>query len=335
MASDSQIFTTIDYEKMGKQVGNLQVPQSFNTAGWANVFIPIAVIKNGEGPTALLCGGNHGDEYEGQVTLMNLVRTLQPEMVQGRLIILPMLNRPAAQAGTRLSPLDGRNMNRAFPGMRNATITGMIAHYVSQVLLPLADIVVDIHSGGRTLQFLPSVNMHHLADKTQMDEMLRAALSWGAPYVFIYSDVAGEGLLPTYAESLGKITLGTEIGSANQFGVEMLRIAEVGVKNMLRLYNILVDQPATPTVQSQMVAAPDRDDYVMAPVSGIFEPFCEMGNLVEAGQSLGQIHSTELPFAEPTPVIARTGGLLYGRGGFPLTQQGACVATIVRPFELT
>jgi len=335
MASDSQIFTTIDYEKMGKQVGNLQVPQSFNTAGWANVFIPIAVIKNGEGPTALLCGGNHGDEYEGQVTLINLVRTLQPEMVQGRLIILPMLNRPAAQAGTRLSPLDGRNMNRAFPGMRNDTITGMIAHYVSQVLLPLADIVVDIHSGGRTLQFLPSVNMHHLADKTQMDEMLRAALSWGAPYVFIYSDVAGEGLLPTYAESLGKITLGTEIGSANQFGVEMLRIAEVGVKNMLRLYNILVDQPATPTVQSQMVAAPDRDDYVMAPVSGIFEPFCEMGNLVEAGQSLGQIHSTELPFAEPTPVIARTGGLLYGRGGFPLTQQGACVATIVRPFELT
>ena len=174
MAVDTQIFTTVDYEKEGKQIGNLQVPQSFNTAGWANYFIPIAVIKNGHGPTALLSGGNHGDEYEGQVALLNLVREIQPEQVQGRLIIIPMLNRPAALAGTRLSPIDGRNMNRAFPGQRNDTLTGMIAHYVSQVLLPLADIVVDIHSGGRTLQFLPSVNMHHLANEQQMKEMMRA-----------------------------------------------------------------------------------------------------------------------------------------------------------------
>ena len=332
--TDSLIFTPLDYEKEGKQIGNLQVPQSFNTAGWANYFIPIAVIKNGTGPTALLCGGNHGDEYEGQVTLMNLVREIDPAQVQGRLIILPMLNRPAVQAGTRLSPLDGRNMNRAFPGQRTDTITGMIAHYVSQVLLPLADIVIDIHSGGRTLQFLPSANMHHLANASQMSEMVRAALAWNAPYVFIYSDVAGEGLLPTYAENLGKITLGTEIGSANQFGVDMLRIAERGVKNVLRLYHILPGEPEAQAVPPQIVAAPDREDYVMAPVSGIFEPFCEMGDTIVAGQPLGQIHSTELPFAEPTPVVAQTEGILFGRGAFPLTQQGACIATIVRPFAL-
>jgi len=335
MKSDSQIFTTVDYEKDGKQIGNLQVPQSFNTAGWANYFIPIAVIKNGNGPTALLSGGNHGDEYEGQVALMNLVREIQPEQVQGRLIIIPMLNRPAALAGTRLSPLDGRNMNRAFPGQRNDTITGMIAHYVSQVLLPQADIVVDIHSGGRTLQFLPSVNMHHLANEQQMKEMVRAAAAWGAPYVFIYADVAGEGLYPSYAESLGKITLGTELGSANQFGAEMLRIAGQGLKNMLRMYNILTDQPfVAPPKASEVVVATERDDYVMAPVSGIYEPFSEMGDPVEAGKPIGQIFSTELPFAEPTPVIAQTGGILFSRAGFPLVHQGACVATIVRPFTL-
>lgn len=335
MASDSLISTDIDYSRAGKQVGVLRVPQSFNTAGWANYFIPIAVIQNGAGPTVLLSGGNHGDEYEGQVTLLNLVRELQPEQVQGRLIVLPMLNRPACVAGTRLSPLDGRNMNRAFPGQRNDTITGMIAHYVSSVLLPLSDIVVDIHSGGRTLQFMPSVNMHELANKVQMNEMIRAATSWGAPYVFIYADVAGEGLLPSYAESLGKITLGTELGSAPQFGVEMLSLAERGLKNMLRMYGVLTDAAYTPPAPSpQTVAATDPADYVMAPVSGIFEPFLEMGDPVEAGQKLGQIHSTELPFAEPVAVLAQTGGILFGRCGFPLTHQGACVATIVRPYEL-
>jgi len=335
MANDSLVSTDIDYTQDGKQIGVLRIPQSFNTAGWANYFIPIAVIKNGSGPTVLLSGGNHGDEYEGQVTLMNLVRELQPSQIQGRLIILPMLNRPACVAGTRLSPIDGRNMNRAFPGQPNDTITGMIAHYVSNALLPMADIVVDIHSGGRSLQFLPSVNMHELANKTQMNEMVRAANSWGAPYVFIYADVAGTGLLPSYAESLGKITLGTELGSAPQFGVEMLRLADGGVKNMLRMYGVLADAPYTPpAVPSQLVAATDSADYVMAPVSGIFEPFLEMGEQVEAGQKLGQIHSTEQPFADPTPVNAQTGGLLFGRCGFPLTQQGACIATLVRPHTL-
>jgi predicted deacylase len=264
---------------------------------------------------------------------MKLVRELDPAQVQGRLIIIPMLNRPAAAAGTRLSPIDGRNMNRAFPGQRLDTITGMIAHYVSQVLLPLADLVVDIHSGGRTLQFLPSVNMHDLANQEQMNAMLKAATTWGAPYCFIYADVAGEGLYPTYAESLGKVTLGTELGSAPQFSAAMVRIAEQGLKNVLRLYQILPGQPIAPATPPQLVAAPDRDDYVMAPVSGIFEPFLEMGDAVQAGQKLGQIHSTELPFADPAPVIAKTSGLLFGRAGFPLTQQGACVATIVRPYE--
>lgn len=335
MMTDSLISTDIDYTQDGKQIGVLRVPQSFNTAGWANYFIPIAVIQNGDGPTVLLSGGNHGDEYEGQVTLLNLVRELDPAQVQGRLIVLPMLNRPACVAGTRLSPLDGRNMNRAFPGQRNDTITGMIAHYVSSVLLPLADIVVDIHSGGRTLQFLPSVNMHELANREQMSEMVRAATAWGAPYVFIYADVAGEGLLPSYAESLGKITLGTELGSAPQFGVDMLSLAERGLKNMLRMYGVLTDSPYTPpTPAPQAVAATDAADYVMAPVSGIFEPFLEMGDPVETGQKLGQIHSTELPFADPVPVSAQTSGILFGRAGFPLVQQGACVATIVRPYRL-
>lgn len=333
MTIDTQISTDVDYEKDGKQIGNLYVPQSFNTAGWANYFIPIAVIKNGSGPTALLSGGNHGDEYEGQVALVNLVREIQPEQVQGRLIIIPMLNRPAAVAGTRLSPIDGRNMNRAFPGQRNDTLTGMIAHYVSQLLLPMADLVIDIHSGGRTLQFLPSINMHDVPDKAQMQAMLDAAIAWDAPYCFIYADVAGEGLYPTYAEKLGKITLGTELGSAPQFGVNMLGIAERGLKNVLRKYKILAGEPTPRTQPPQIVEASNREDYIMAPVSGIFEPFLEMGDRVQVGQTIGQIHSTELPFADPVPVVARTGGILFSRCGFPLTHQGACVATIVRPYQ--
>lgn len=335
MAIDSQIFTDIDYDKPGKQSGLLGVPQSTNTSGWATQYIPITVVQNGRGSTVLLFGGNHGDEYEGPVALLKLARELQPEQVQGRVIIVPMLNRPAVEVGTRLSPIDGRNMNRAFPGRRDDTITGMIAHYVTNALFPLADVVVDIHSGGRSAHFLPSVNMHRVADDRQMAEMIRAGMAWAAPYVFIYRDVGGEGLLPGEAEKLGKITLGTEVGSASQFGVEMLGITERGIRNVLRLYEVLTDEPFTaPAEPAQVVAATERDDYLMAPASGIFEPFCEMGDMLTAGQTLGQIHSIEQAQQEPWPVVARTDGMLMSRRAFPLTRQGDCVATLVRPFEL-
>jgi predicted deacylase len=333
MAVNTQISTDIDYEKNGKQFGVLGVPQSLNTSGWATLFIPIAVIKNGKGPTAVMFGGNHGDEYEGQVTLMKLARSIRPEQVQGRLIIIPMLNRPAAENGTRLSPLDGRNMNRAFPGQENDTVTGLIAHYVSQILFPMADLVVDIHSGGRSMHFLPSVNMHHVPNKAQMKKMLAAGMAWGAEYVFIYRDVGGVGLLPGYAESLGLVTLGTEIGGASQFGKEMLSIAERGLENVLKLHGILDGKPK-PMQTPKVVAAEKQEDYIMAPISGIFEPFFELGDEVAAGEPIGQLHSTEQPFNAPLPVIARTSGIVMSRRSFPLTRSGDNVMVLVRPFKL-
>jgi predicted deacylase len=334
MSVDTQIWTSIDFEKQGKQIGFLGVPQSTNTAGWATQYLPIAVIKNGSGPTALFFGGNHGDEYEGTVTLPKLARALDPAQVQGRIIMMPMLNSPAGQAGTRLSPVDGKNMNRAFPGERNGTITSIIAHYVYNVLFPPADLVVDIHSGGRSILFAASVNMHHVANPKQMQGMIDSGIAWGAPYVFIYRDVGGEGLLPSHAEALGKLTLGTELGSAAQFSPELLRLTETGVYNVLRLHKILEGKPAPAPKEPQVVGATEREDYIMAPVSGIFEPFLDLEDQVRAGQPVGQIHNVEEPFSEPRIIHAETDGMVMGRRALPLTRQGDCVMVLVRPFSL-
>jgi predicted deacylase len=116
--SATQIVTLVDFEQPGKQLGRLAAPQSTNTSGWTTEYLPIAVINGAPGPTALLFGGNHGDEYEGPVTLLNLAHTLEPDRIRGRIIMLPMLNRPALAAGARLSPLDGKNMNSGVPGAR-------------------------------------------------------------------------------------------------------------------------------------------------------------------------------------------------------------------------
>ena len=92
--------------------------------------------------------GNHGDEYEGQVAVTRLAKDLQPEMIHGRVILLPMANFPAAKAGHRTSPIDDGNLNRSFPGDPAGTVTQVIAHYIESVLMKMADYAIDLHSGG-------------------------------------------------------------------------------------------------------------------------------------------------------------------------------------------
>ena len=147
--------TTLNFDTPGKQQGFLQVPYSHNLGGWANIFIPCTVIARGNGPTVLILAGNHGDEYQGQIAIMKLARELEAGKVSGRLILIPSLNFPAARASTRLSPLDGMNMNRAFPGEAEGPVTSQIAHHLRTVLFPISDAVIDIHSGGRSMEFVP------------------------------------------------------------------------------------------------------------------------------------------------------------------------------------
>src|SRR5215471_16255339 len=92
-------------------------------------------------------------------------RNLTQQEVHGRVIIVPAMNYPAFRAGTRTSPIDRGNLNRSFPGRPDGTVTERIADYFQRELLPMADVVLDIHSGGRTLDFVPFAAAHVLADK--------------------------------------------------------------------------------------------------------------------------------------------------------------------------
>jgi N-alpha-acetyl-L-2,4-diaminobutyrate deacetylase len=331
MAERTQIVTDVDYDRAGKQQGYLRVPYSHNNAGWANILIPITVVANGSGPTFLALGGNHGDEYEGPVALMKLARQIQPRDVHGRLIIIPALNLPAVLAGTRLSPIDGANLNRAFPGRANDSVTGLIAHYLTHFLFPISDIVMDVHGGGRSMDFFPCAHLHRVQDEAQYQKMLAAAKVWGQPYVFLYADIAGEGLLPVQAENMGKIVVTTEMGGAGQCSPSVLRTTEKGVRNVLIHLRLLRGELDPPEREVTVVAATRREDYHLSPAAGIYESFYEVGRHVEEGAPLGQIHCAERHDREPEVVLAASSGLLICRRFPGGTCRGDCVAVVARP----
>jgi N-alpha-acetyl-L-2,4-diaminobutyrate deacetylase len=328
------VVTSLDFDRRGKQQGFLQVPYSHNLSGWANMLVPITVVARGQGPSVLVLAGNHGDEYQGQIAVMKLARELMPEMVTGRVILIPSLNFPATRAASRLSPVDGMNMNRAFPGQPEGPITSQIAHYLTTVLFPLSDAVIDIHSGGRSMEFVPCSTMHLVADLAQRRKMLEAMLAWNSDFSFLYADIAGTGLLPVEAENQGKIVVTTEMGGGECVPAEVHRITQSGLRNVLIHLGALKGREQTrarlglpPAILTQAL---HREDYLLAPESGIFEICLDLGTQVKRGQTVGFIHHLERPDRTPEPIMAKSAGYLITMRAPCLTQQGDCVAVIAQ-----
>lgn len=332
------LFTKLDYDRDGKQQGYLQMPYSHNLGGWANLLIPLIILKHGAGPTALVLGGTHGDEYPGQIAVSKLAHELDPEVVRGRLILIPTLNQPACRVGTRLSPIDGKNLNRAFPGCSDGTATEQIADYLTTVLFPMADIVIDIHSGGRGMQIYPCTCMDLVPDESQRKKMLDGTLAWNTEFLFLYlTDIAGTGLLPVEAQRMGKIVITTEMGGSEWYAPEVHRVTQEGLRNVLTHFGLITGQdssredlgkPPTRIIQSL-----NRDDYILAPEDGYFEPGIPLGTFVHNEQIVGLLHFLDRPDRKPETILANSDGFLISFRAPCLTQQGDCVAVIAQ--ELT
>ena len=314
-ASTTSIACEIDFDRPGKQVSHLRLDHSDNEHAFGTIPIPITVIAGGSGPTVLLTAGNHGDEYEGQVILRRLIQETRPESVNGRLIILPTLNAPAVMAGTRVSPLDGLNLNRSFPGVEDGAPTQAIAHFVDSILLPKCDAGIDLHSGGTTGEVLPCTFLCSHPDRTLMARMLDMVEAFGAPDVYVVEGADWSTGFDTVAQRRGVAFISTELAGGASLHREALRIGREGVLGVLRHLGVLDGEArAGPTPSPRFLKAGDKRDSVMAPISGIFEPYCDLGAQVREGDPAGAVHSLEE--AERAPVelhFARSGIVVVRR----------------------
>jgi N-alpha-acetyl-L-2,4-diaminobutyrate deacetylase len=307
----SPITPTVDFDKDGVQHGFLRLPHSHDKSGWGSMMIPITVAKNKEGPTILFTGANHGDEYEGPVALFDLARKIKAEDLAGRVIIIPGMNYPAFQAGNRTSPLDGGNMNRKFPGDPKGSLTEKIADYFQRTLLPLADYVVDFHSGGKTLEFLPFCCAHVQKDKEQQARCVEAMKAFNAPYSVMQLELDAASMYDTAAENMGKIFIGTELGGGGSTTASTIEIAKKGIRNILRHTGITNDKLVVhDTVKLDM---PDQRCFVFSESTGLLEPCIDLGTEVRAGDLIALIHNIERTGLPPTEYHTFIDGIFTGR----------------------
>lgn len=322
----SPISPTVDLDAEGVQHGFLRLPYSRDDSAWGSVMIPITVVRNGKGPTALLTGGNHGDEYEGPIALFDLARSLGAEDVNGTVIIVPAMNYPAFLAGTRTSPIDKGNLNRSFPGRPDGTVTQKIADYFQRELLPRADIVLDFHSGGKTLDFLPFCAAHILPDKEQEARAFELVKAFSAPYSMKMLEIDAVGMYDTAAEEMGKVFITTELGGGGTATAKSAGIAKRGVMNLLRHAGIVAGTAETGF--TTWLDMPDGDCFSFAEENGLIEPLFDLGDRVTRNAVVARIYPTGRTGVAPHEIRAKMDGILCARHFPGLVKAGDCVSVI-------
>ena len=326
---DNPIGCTIDFDREGVQHGHLKLPYSHDESAWGAIMIPITVVGSGDGPTVLMTGANHGEEYEGPIALMDLALTLDAAAVSGRVIMIPMMNYPAFRAAKRTSPIDGGNMNRAFPGRPDGTVTEKIADYFQRTLVPMADIVLDIHAGGKTLDFVPFAAAHILEDKVQQAGCVAAMEAFNAPYHTMLLELDSVGMYDSAVEDMGKIFVTTELGGGGSATARTANIAKRGINNLLRYAGVLEGDPETG--DSQRLDMPDMNCFVTCDQPGLLEMSVDLGQPVRKGDLLGRVHTIERTGVAPAEYRSAMDGILAGRHYPGLIGMGDMLAMIAVP----
>lgn len=307
---------------------------------WGTQLIPLTVLvgpkaEAGRGVVAL--GSTHGNEYEGPSAIKGLLHEIAIEQVEGRIILIPVLNPEAFRTGTRDSVAADRvNLNRAFvsgagrePAL--AGITHRLADFVRRSIWPHAHVVLDLHSGGQQIRFDLCASFHPIDDPRQAADIAETARWFGTPLIMVYQNRT-PGLLTSEAERLGKIVVGTELGWGEAVLSEGVRHGRQGVLAAAIRHGQLrgeIQPIAHHADGTQKCAAiVDFDCYVPAPFDGHYEEVLGCGSRVRRGDLVGRLHDFQRIDEPAWPVRAPKDGVVVGQAWGARVRQGQFILCV-------
>lgn len=307
---------------------------------WGTQLIPLTVLVGNqavEGQGLVAFGSTHGNEYEGPTAIKMVMHEIEVDKVEGRIILIPVLNPEAFRTGTRDSvAADGVNLNRAFvdgagrePAL--ARITHRIADFVRKWIWPQVHVVLDLHSGGQQIRFDLCASFHPIDDPVLAAQTLETAQWFGVPLIMIYQNRT-PGLLTSEAERLGKITVGTELGWGEAVNSEGVIYAKQGVLAAAIHHGQLqgeiqpIGHQASGT--QKQAAIVDFDCYVPAPFDGHYEELVVCGSRVRRGDLIGRLHDFQRIDEPAWPVQSPKDGVVVGQAWGARVRQGQFIVCV-------
>ena len=293
-----------------------------------DIRLPATVLHgHGTGKTMLITAGVHAGEYVGIQAAIELSQKLKIEKVNGTIIIIKVMNRPAFEARNGSMGLDdGKNLNREFPGNPDGTEMERLAWAISQELQPAADYYIDLHSGDDYEKLIPYVYYAGAAAGEVVSLSRQMAEQVDVPYM-VKSNVASGGSY-NYAASQGIPSILIERGGMGDWSYEEVRSTRRDVRNILCHMGIYQGVKNFRTYYPLDVADIRYQD---AEENGLWYPFKKVGDMIQEGDILGEVRDyegnvKEVSVAEFDGVLLYQCGTLQVLGNGPMVTYGRIVS---------
>ncbi len=287
----------------------------------------LSVTGESDGPTLLVLAGVHGDEYEGIVAIPQLYEQIEPDHLNGTLLMVPVCNVPAYEGAQRSSPIDGLNLARVFPGQRDGSITQQIAYWICEKLLRHADFMIDLHTGGIAYELPLLVGYVH-DESAYGQASLAISRAFGAPILWGHPPPVPPGRSLTAAYDHGVPCTYTEAPGGSGIDPQVAGCFLSGVFNVMKHLGMLQGDLDQQPLTHHLVGHGDLDSVIETPVAGLFQREIGMLDLVEPGQRLGAIRDeTGDILAE---IVARQAGIVIMLRGLPRVEAGDGIAHLAQ-----
>ncbi|WP_166417144.1 succinylglutamate desuccinylase/aspartoacylase family protein [Cochlodiniinecator piscidefendens] len=318
---------TLDLDAIGTHHGDAMLRWSDNSNPLGYHPIPVISIKGRAGPTLLITAGTHGDEFEGPSAAMRIARSIDPEHLNGQLIILPALNAPAVRASSRVTPLDGANLNRAFPGHPQGGPTAMIADFIEAQIMPRVDAAIDLHSGGKASFFQPCTLPTRTKDPELYEKNLDLAVAFGLPLIWRLGANNDARSVNSAAERTGVPMVATELGGGGGVDPEITNQTETGLRRLM-VHLGMIDGEAPSKQTKKMVEVTDPLNSLYAPAEGLFDRAVKAGQTVKAGDFAGWFHFPLESERPPLRLTCPTDGFILAHTNRGYVQRGEMLALV-------
>ncbi len=260
--------------------------------GEPGTTIPFTIINGARpGPVLALTAGVHGAEYPPLLALQRLRSSIDPTDLAGAVILVHVANMPSYLKRTiYYSPIDGKNLNRVFPGKADGTISDRIAYTLTRDVIDRADALVDLHCGDANESLRPYVYWETIGAPPDLAERGRElALAFGIDHIVVDrerpTDAKAALYLSNTAITRGKPAFSIESGGLGSTDEESIARIERGVAGVMRYLKMRSTGPG-PVEHPVWL---DPAVVLNSPVTGIFYPAVERGHTVAKDTLVGHV----------------------------------------------
>jgi predicted deacylase len=308
-----------------KATGYIAVPTGVDAAA----SIPVIVVNGARPrPVLALVAGSHGTEYASILALQKLAQAADPAELSGTLIILPLINVPSfAQKVSHLNPVDGKNMNRFYPGRPDGTQTERVSWAIAKQVVEKCDYLIDLH-GGDLDENLRRYSYLATTGNQSQDAASRAmVLAFGLDHIILQdfrTPVAPGGAvtITRYAAGLGKPCVTAEAGHAGASVADDVDSLIQGCRNVAR-YLKMLPGPAFPVEHPLWLS---HVSTMTSELDGVFYPLVGPEAYVSQGTKIGYV--TDYFGKKVWDATSPIAGVVLYIGAVPSLKKGDTIAHI-------